>query len=222
MLYVTLEKRIQRQNPDAKKCRDCYPAKNVLPKTLQPRHKLNGNCLIHKGELELHTMLPIDKDGKPILRGYRICGLMECVNPDHITTDKKKAKRWLGEDIPNLVKGNYDLDPAEVYALAKPQPPGTNNGCAVPDCLRPHGSAGLCHRHKSVMARYAQANNLPLPGRWRAPNYEVIMRPRKEGHFLTTSERRCLVENCQKEHHARGLCNYHHLQHMRQKHGRKS
>ena len=223
MLYVTLDKRIKRNDQKPKMCEDCYSVKTDKPKPRDTQYELKGNCISHKGDLDLHTMLPLDKKGNFINRGYRLCGNLDCVNEQHITKDKTRAMRWLGKEIPNLVRNNPDVDPAELYAIAKPHPKNTVVVCQVKTCQNNHSSAGLCDKHKAIMQRYAKANNLPLPGRYKEPSPSAYLRPTIHfgGHGLKVSDTKCNVPDCVNRHKTRGLCHRHYTQHMREKHGRK-
>jgi hypothetical protein len=169
-------------------------------------------------------MLPIDENGKFINRGYRLCGNQDCVNKQHVTKDKTRAMRWLGEEIPNLVRNNPDVDPAELYAMAKPYPKNIIKICQVKTCQRGHSGAGLCHKHKAIMLRYARANGLPTPGRYKMPKVADYVRPTIHygGYGLKVSDTRCNVPDCETRSETRGLCARHYQQYLRETNGYKT
>ena len=53
---------------------------------------LRADCKIWKGELHPHTHQPVDDQGNYILFGYRRCGLLDCINPDHHTLNIRHGR----------------------------------------------------------------------------------------------------------------------------------
>jgi hypothetical protein len=87
---VVNARQLYRQTESTKLCRSCTakPAKTNMR---------NGwLCFPHRGEIDLNTMTPLDKNGKPYLPGERICGTLDCTTKSHIvsynTPKPKKPK----------------------------------------------------------------------------------------------------------------------------------
>jgi hypothetical protein len=88
-------RQLYRETESTKLCRSCTakPVKTTMR---------NGFlCFPHRGEIDLDTMTPLDKNGKPYLPGERICGTLDCTTKSHIVGYKqpkpKKPKPKVAE-----------------------------------------------------------------------------------------------------------------------------
>lgn len=42
-----------------------------------------GKCKPWRGLFDVDELTPVDDDGVPVMPGSRVCGNLDCVNPDH-------------------------------------------------------------------------------------------------------------------------------------------
>lgn len=176
-----------------------------------------NNCIIHKGELNLDTLLPIDTDGNHILYGYRLCNVRECVNPEHITTNIKQARNKGLRPAPLFHKRN-DITGEELAKLATPVEPGTRNPqtCTVPDCIKPARALTLCNGHHLKYTKWRKANNITAK-RISLDKTDVLqaaLPPIGANHFKPR-DRYCHIQGCEGKYQARGLCKKHHNRFLR-------
>jgi hypothetical protein len=48
-----------------------------------------GICFPHQGSFDENEN-PLDKDGKLLMAGKRLCGYLDCCNPEHIVLGNEK------------------------------------------------------------------------------------------------------------------------------------
>lgn len=79
---VVNARQLYRQTESTKLCRSC------TAKPVKTTMRNGWLCFPHRGEIDLNTMAPLDKDGKPYLPGERICGTLDCTTKSHIVSNK--------------------------------------------------------------------------------------------------------------------------------------
>jgi len=47
-----------------------------------------GRCTPWQGLFTADEVTPVDDDGLPVLPGKRLCGMNDCVNPEHIEREE--------------------------------------------------------------------------------------------------------------------------------------
>jgi hypothetical protein len=177
-----------------------------------------SECKIHKGELHLDTMLPIDDEGQHILYGYRLCGYNDCINPDHVTHDIKAA-RAKGLRPRPLFHHRNDITGEQLAKLARNMPPGTKPTdyvCAVPHCIKPARALYLCNGHHLKFTRWRKANGITRK-RMSLDASDVLaaVQPFYGVNHLKAKDRYCHIEGCTGAYAARGLCKKHHHRYLR-------
>lgn len=177
-----------------------------------------SNCIRHKGDLNLDTLLPIDKNGNHILYGYRLCGNRECVNPEHVTTNIRLARNKGLRPAPLFHKRN-DITGEQLAKYAKQMEPGTkpaDYNCAVPDCIKPARALHLCNGHHLKFTRWRKANGVTKV-RMSIDNSEMLKYalPASDANNFKPRDRYCHVPDCDGAYQARGLCKKHHHRFLR-------
>lgn len=177
----------------------------MITKRLQ---ELRAKCQPWQGDLHPYTNQPIDAQGNHINYGYRRCGLLDCVNPDHFTLIQRQGRTATGALPAPLFKTKPTISGPELHKIAKPLLRYTEpNECQVPGCHKPHRATNLCAAHSTQYAKWRKANGLGrirqdltqgLPTKLRAPK-----------RYLTVKEAVCQVTQCARQHYARGLCKLH-------------
>lgn len=168
-----------------------------------------SECIKHKGELHLDTLLPIDNNGQHILYGYRLCANNECVNPDHITTNIRLARNKGLRPRP-LFHLRGDITPQELNRLARKHEPGEPKGnCLVTYCIRPADTLHLCVGHYLKLQRWRKAQ-----GKTKRQSLDITpvlkaVQPPIGANHLKPRDRYCHVEGCSNEYRGRGLCKKH-------------
>lgn len=166
------------------------------------------SCVIHKGSLDPVTFMPVDKDGKFILFGYRTCGLRECVNPEHHTLNIKKGRTLKGEKPEPLFLKKPTISGEQLHRIAKPLRRFTEPElCQVPQCYNKHRSANLCASHYNIWLRWRKAEG--VRGRVRQDYAQVAKYVWPRGVRATMKDRFCHVPDCDLAYEARGLCGLH-------------
>lgn len=81
----------QRRNYETTLCKSC---------TAKPSSKARSRimptlCVPHVGEFDLDTNQPLDDAGEPFMPGHRRCGHADCVNRNHIMSNRDlEAERF--------------------------------------------------------------------------------------------------------------------------------
>ena len=82
-------KRKARNVDDPEACRDCRDNKVDIQRYKKWTHKTLGLIICHPWSEELDDQWrPIDENGQLVRPGERICGLKDCVKPEHVITPK--------------------------------------------------------------------------------------------------------------------------------------
>lgn len=166
-------------------------------------------CKIHKGELHPHTNMPIDKNGEYILFGYRRCGLLECINPEHHTLNIRQGRTLKGTRPTPLFKKRPTITGEQINRIAKPLLRYTEpDTCQVPNCHNKHRAANLCGSHHAIWLKWRKANG--MTGRIRQDFTEVLKYVQPASKRVTMNNRHCHVPNCDRPFLGRGLCKMHH------------
>jgi hypothetical protein len=153
-------------------------------------------------------LLPISRKGNFIHYGYRTCGKLDCVNPDHVTQNIKKGKTLSGAKPPRLYNKKPDMTGEQLHRIAKPLFRGTEPAqCQVAYCKNKHRAINLCAKHHHFYLKWRKAQGLP---RMRQDFTDVVyaVQPAK-GNTLRSINRHCHVDNCTRAYQARGLCKMH-------------
>jgi len=190
---------------------------------MKPR--ITTPCTIHKGQLDLNTLMPVDEQGNYILFGYRKCGNRECVNPEHYTRDIKQAKRINGKYPTPLFHKRHDLPGHELAKYVKPLQPGErkpDTECAVPYCIKKVRSLNLCNGHHMKYTRWRKNNGITAKRINLDPTPVLqAVQPFYGVNHLKAKDRYCHVPECTGKYSARGLCKKHHNRYLRAINGRK-
>ena len=64
-------------------CQSCAARKHLTLRTAY------GICFPHQGSFDENEN-PLDKDGKLLMAGKRLCGYLDCCNPEHIVLGNEK------------------------------------------------------------------------------------------------------------------------------------
>ena len=160
--------------------------------------------------------LPVDRSGRPIRQGYKLCKRLDCVEPSHSTTSRYIAKRIYGK-TPNLYKKNrvVPVTIEELQRIAKPRDrTQLPEGCEVRECKEKHRALGLCNAHHNKLYRHRAKDSVPerIKNDWSDIDQYVL--PAK-GNALTAKERFCHYPQCERDYFARGLCKIHHKRWLR-------
>jgi hypothetical protein len=85
--WIQNERQLYRETAELKFCRSCKAteSKSVM--------RDGWVCSPHRGEVDLDTMTPLDRNGKPYLPGTRICGMLDCITKAHIITEAPTNKK---------------------------------------------------------------------------------------------------------------------------------
>jgi len=65
----------------------CSSCSSLTEKALKPRR---SSCKPWTGNFAPDDVTPLHPNGQPVLPGPRVCGYSDCVNPKHITKEKRK------------------------------------------------------------------------------------------------------------------------------------
>jgi len=176
-----------------------------------------SECRIHRGEMNMYTFLPVDKNGKHIHYGYRLCNNPECINREHITTSIRVA-RAKGLRPKPLFHLRNDITGEELAKYAKRMPRGEKRLtiCNVPHCHRPVRSLSLCDGHHIKYTRWRKENGIVAKRMSLdyTPLLEIAL-PFVGVNDFRPKDRYCHVDNCEREYRARGFCKKHHNQYLR-------
>lgn len=175
-------------------------------------------CKLHKGDLNLDTLLPIDSEGNHILYGYRLCNRNDCINPDHITTNIRTARNKGLRPTPLFHKRN-DITGEQLAQYARMVEPGTKPSdyvCAVPHCIKPARALHLCNGHHLKFTKWRKANGITKV-RMSLDNSEMLKYalPAVGINKLKITDRYCHVPNCSNKYMGRGLCKKHYERWLR-------
>ena len=100
---VISARQLWRETEATKLCRSCTakPAKTNMR---------NGwLCFPHRGDIDLDTMTPLDKNGKPYMPGIRICGTLDCTTKAHIISDKPAETKKKKKKGPTGIYKNQEI-----------------------------------------------------------------------------------------------------------------
>lgn len=167
-----------------------------------------NECKSWNGPIDAGTFLPISRQGNFVLYGYRKCGKLDCVNPDHITQNIKKGKTLSGAKPQRLYNKLPDQTGEQLHRIAKPLFRGTEpNQCQVSHCKNKHRAINLCAKHHHFYLKWRKAQGLT---RMRQDFTPVVfaIQPVK-GNTLRSADRYCHIDGCPRTYEARGLCKLH-------------
>lgn len=170
--------------------------------------KLRQDCRLHRGDVNPETLLPINKKGEHIFYGYRRCGIPDCINPQHWTTNIRHGRSLNGDRAKPLYAQPPTITGEQLHTIAKPLFRGTEPAtCQVKNCTRPHRATNLCAKHSTAYTKWRKAQGM---GRVRQDFTDVLpyVQPVQYSD-MTTKQRRCHVPNCDRTYSARGLCRTH-------------
>jgi hypothetical protein len=166
---------------------------------------------MHHGDLDLDTMLPINKKGQFIHFGYRLCGKQECVNPEHVTTSIREV-RAKGLRPRPLFHKRHDITFEQLCKYARNIEPGAPKPetCSVPGCNNKHRAMMLCNGHHLKFTRWRKERGIKVKRLSLdiTPVLEAIQPPIGSNN-LKPRDRFCHVRGCIDEYHGRGLCKKH-------------
>ena len=178
---------------------------------------MDTKCKLHYGQIDLDTLLPITDKGEFREFGYRLCGNMDCVNPEHITTSIRKA-RAKGLRPKPLFHKRHDITFEELRKYAKPIERGSvkPEKCAVPMCGNQHRAMNLCNGHHLKFTRWRKERGFSTK-RMGVDYTSAVMaaQPYVGVNNFRPKDRYCHVEGCSNEYEARGLCKKHHTRFLR-------
>ena len=161
---------------------------------------------------------PVDKQGKPYLRGYRICKNADCVQEQHITQSRFIAKRVYGY-VPNLYR-LWKVPPVTIEQLREIARPVDRyiriEKCQVPECNEPHQALHLCSPQHNQLYRWRMSKGLKERQKRDNSDIEQYMLP-PLGNDLKAKDRYCHYPECKMPYFARGLCKVHHKRWLRWK-----
>lgn len=107
------------------------------------------------------------------------------------------------------------VDPETLNTYAKPVEQGhAPEFCGVPDCYWPYFRVNLCLGHYKQLNAWRNAQGL---GRIKADYSHLIQIAQAPApkNKMSTKERHCHVDGCQRPYMARGLCKLHHHRYLR-------
>lgn len=178
--HTTIHKRQSRGNDPITKCVDCRGV------TIKAKSK----CIPHKGDVCPDTWRPLTDDGKLFRPGVRTCGVIDCVNKQHIinveTIEQVRPASFKGTDTEFVKK----------VLKEKPAP------CTMPNCVSPQKARGWCQAHYFVDYRLRKKTNQPH----KDPKGFLV-----EIMGLVVDTRVCLVPDCGQPVRSKNLCRSHYL-----------
>lgn len=169
------------------------------------------SCIMHTGELDLDTMLPINKKGEFRRFGYRLCGNNECIRKEHITQSIREVRSKGLRPKPLFYK-RHDITFEELCKYARPMEHGQAKPekCAVPGCKNKNRALNLCNGHHIKFTKWRRERGI------KAKRINLDIRPVLEAvqppvgaNNLKAKERYCHVKDCDMPYHGRGLCKRH-------------
>lgn len=174
-------------------------------------------CTPHRGAFHPITDAPIDKHGRPVLPGIRVCGNSDCVKPAHIVNTGRQAKLHGLTPTKRIPRNRATILTGErLEQIARPVTRyELIHKCGVPGCSNPHKTINLCSSHYMQLYRWRKDNNKP---RIRV-DYSDVLKAATEtaGNKLATKDRYCRIKDCTREYEARGLCGLHYQRYLRAK-----
>ena len=176
--------------------------------------ELRKTCRIHKGEIDPHTLLPVNKKGQIIHYGYRRCGILDCVNKNHWTLNIRQGRTITGDKPTPLFKRDPDITGEQLHQIAKPLFRGTEpKTCQVPNCPNPHRATNLCARHHTMYSKWRKANGIGRVRQDFTQNLPTVIPELTQP--VTTKQRYCRAENCERPYAHKGFCKLHYTRWQR-------